>query len=255
MLRFLRNVPVEYRQPEPAVVPAIPSAQLCALYRDARSGGDFYDFLDVQGRILILLSDVSGKREQALPIAADVQDCFREEGRKLFSAFPLNESERITELTLLLNRRVLQAAGGVRHCPAFLASYSPETGTLTYVNAGHTPALVRDHEGVCALEASGLPLGLFSHAIHDAQFCVLQAGASLLLVSRGVIETRRRGKEFGLVRLKNALQHAASRDARQLCDEIQSAIRKFGGTPIAENDLTAIALVREKALAKGMSGA
>ena len=58
-----------------------------------------------------------------------------------------------------VNRTILEVAGGIRSCPAFIGCYNEDLGTVCYTNAGHTPALLRDDSGITQLEASGLPLG------------------------------------------------------------------------------------------------
>ena len=70
-------------------------------------------------------------------------------------------------LSLEINRAIMEAAGGVRCAPAFLGCYNDVLGTFCYINAGHTPALLKDRDGLVSLESSGFPLGLFSHATHE----------------------------------------------------------------------------------------
>ena len=100
-------------------------------------------------------------------------------------------------------------------------------GTLWYVNAGHTPALLRTGEGIALLESNGLPLGLFSHATHDAQISVLMPGSALLLVSRGVVEARSSSREFGMDRVQQALRDSAGFSADQLCVSVLAANEAF----------------------------
>ncbi len=248
-----QNDAAEYREPQPAEVPNLVSANLFALYRGARTGGDFYDFLSAGGRVLMILCDISGKRKEAQHVAAAVQECFRQRGTELFDAADLNEAERLSDLALSINREIIRAAGGPRHCPAFLGCFTPVLGTLVYINAGHPPALVRDQDGIFALEASGLPLGLFSHTVHDAQMFVLRPGASLLLVSRGVIEVRGAREEYGIARVKESLYRASFDDAQELCAAVQAAAQRFVEDKPLENDLTTVALVRPSAMARGFS--
>ena len=96
-------------------------------------------------------------------------NCFLKSGEQIFSEPELNESEAMIELSRRLNLEIMRAAGGVRSCPAFAACYNEELGTVCYVNAGHTPGLLRDESSVVELAATGLPLGLFSLAPTDAR--------------------------------------------------------------------------------------
>ncbi len=153
------------RQPAPTLLPTLPATGLAALYRGARLGGDFYDFAVTQSGLLVfLLLDIAGKRGEALEIAASVQERFRERAPELFRGEDMNHSDALSELGVVINRTILKTAEGVRHAPGFLACYDSRVGTLTYLNAGHTPALLKDGEGVTELPANGIPFGLFSHA-------------------------------------------------------------------------------------------
>ena len=91
----------------------------------------------------------------------------------------LNEAEAIIELCHEVNRAILETAGEVRSCAAFMGCYNEDLGTVCYTNAGHTSGLLRDQTGVTAFEATGMPLGLFSHATHSASTCALVPGAVL----------------------------------------------------------------------------
>src|SRR5205085_4737197 len=120
-------------------MPAIAGVQIAAQYRSARMGGDFYDFVATpSSRLLLLMLDIAGKREQAFDIAGAAQEYFRRRGPEMFDDPELNESTTLTELALNLNSIIMKSAGGVRCSPAFLACFDPAMGTLWYVNAGHT---------------------------------------------------------------------------------------------------------------------
>jgi serine phosphatase RsbU (regulator of sigma subunit) len=233
------------RQPEPAEAPAIPGAEIGAAYSGERMGGDFFDFLPVGSRVVFLMLDVSGKRDSAQNIAAVVQDHFRSEVPRLFESADVNEANAIIELSLILNRAVLDAADGICTSSAFLGCFDPLLGTVCYSNAGHVPGLVRDPTGVTQLPATGLPFGLFSHAIQNSSITVLQPGAALLLVSRGAIEARCQGSEFGIEGIAATFEHLSAPSAQRLCVAILDSVERFMCAPPTHNDVTALALVRE----------
>jgi sigma-B regulation protein RsbU (phosphoserine phosphatase) len=148
------------------------------------------------------------------------------------------------ELSQQINRTILQFVGGVRSCPAFIGCYNEDLGTVCYANAGHTPGLLRDPTGITRLEATGLPLGLFSHTTRSASTCALVPGAVLLIVSRGIVEVECDGEEFGLEGASASLGRAPTRSARDLCLTILHAAHQFTGARPTANDVTALALVR-----------
>ena len=228
---------------------------MAALYRAARVGGDFYDFVVTPaGRLVFIVTDIAGRREEAFHVAASAQKVFRACVEKNFSGDIFNEHDAMTDLLIEVNRAIITAAGGVRNAPSFIGCYEEHLGTLSYINAGHPPALLKDSTGITQLPANGFPLGLFSHAAHDTQLSVLQPGAALLIVSKGLVETKHKHKEYGLERLTEIFSSAVFGDAHELCTGILDSVDQFMNSgrkaANAENDITAVALVRTAA---GMS--
>jgi serine phosphatase RsbU (regulator of sigma subunit) len=230
--------------------PVIDGAEIAAVTYGARVAGDFYDSLRVSSeRILFGLLDVAGRRENNQPVLTAAQEIFRRLASDLFGKEDLNESEAMTELCLRLNRGIMEVAGGVRSCPAFIGCYHERFGTLCYTNAGHSPGLLRDHTGIAELGATGLPLGLFSHATCDAPTVGLEKGAALLLVSRGVVEGKckdntKEDLEFGLEGVKNQMRDTPPGTPRELSASILNAVGEFTCAPLIVDDMTALALIR-----------
>jgi serine phosphatase RsbU (regulator of sigma subunit) len=230
-------------EPAASAFPHLSNADIGAMILGERAEGDFYDSLRVSPRhVLFGLLDMAGHRGDIQPILSEAQQVFRVVGSDLLSKPDVNEAEALTELFIELNRSILEVAGGVRSCPAFAGCYNEELGVVFYVNAGHTPGLVRHSPETSQLEATGLPLGLFSHATWDAPLIALEPDSAMLLVSRGVVEVKRDGEEFGLTGVEDALQKAPESSANGLCAGILKAAHEYAG--VEENDLTAMALMR-----------
>ena len=235
-------------EPTQAAVPKLRDADLAALYYGERVGGDFYDFIRVSPhRVVFGLLDVAGRSGQNGTILSAVQETFRTQAQSLLAEDNVNEAEAMTRICLQLNRAVIQAAGGIHSCPAFAGCYNENLGVVCYFNAGHTPALVRDSNGIVELPATGLPLGLFSHATCEAPMTALAPTAGLLLVSRGVVEGRSKGEEFGLERVKETFQKSMLESAKDLCRTVIEDVRQFMRTPPTHNDVTALSLIRNNA--------
>jgi len=224
--------------------PALQGADLAVAYCSSRAGGDFHDFLRVSPHhFLFGLLDVAGKRETGAPVLQAAQACFRSSGEQLFGDDDLNESEAMVELSRRLNLEIMRAAGGVRSCPAFAGLYNEELGTVCYVNAGHTPGLLRDDASVIELPATGLPLGLFSLAPTDARIVGLGPKGLLAVVSRGVVEAESKNAEFGLEGVKSVMQAGPS-SARDLSQSILQSVQEFMHMAPKHNDVTALTLTR-----------
>lgn len=261
--KFQSSTPAAaYRQPVRTDIPKVPTAEIAARYRAARIGGDFYDFIQVSDtKLLFVMLDIAGKRETALHSAAFAQELFRKRGAELFNDPDVQDSDAVTKLLLEMNREIIRtAAGGICHAPAFLGCYHEDTGILTYINAGHTPGVMRDGHGTLLLEANGLPLGLFSHATHDAQFCVLTPGAGLVLASKGLVEVKAGGHEFGIEGVRKVVEEGAYDSAEALCQLVHERVTAYekkpsflapalnlAGLTSEPNDLTVVALLRKAA--------
>jgi serine phosphatase RsbU (regulator of sigma subunit) len=246
-MRFLFNHGKSTAPQEPvqAEVPELQAAQLAAAYYGERQGGDLHDFVRVTpNRVIFGLLDMAGRLQENSAVVSAAQQTFRSRSPELFADEDVNEADAMAELCLELNRTIIAAEGGVRSCPAFAGCYNEDLGTVCYFNAGHTPGLLRDLTGITELPATGLPLGLFSHATCEAPLVVLPPGAALLLVSRGLLEGKRRREEFGLERVKTGLQQTHNETAQEICATVIDGVQQFMRKPPVHNDVTALALVR-----------
>jgi phosphoserine phosphatase RsbU/P len=233
------------RVPAPTEFPTFEGAELAASYIGARMGGDFFDVvLSPTGRVVFVMLDIAGARDEALDIAANVQDVFRALVPKLFSDDDANEADAVTELGIEINRTILERANGARCAPAFLASYAPSIGTITCINAGHMPGFVVDNNDIIMLASNGVPLGLFSHAIHDAQICALLEGDAFVLASRGVAESHAKMNDFGIDGIRLTLTKLTRGSAKALCQALLDMAKTFSGDRAPENDMTVLALLR-----------
>ncbi len=227
-------------------VPELRHAEIAAAYYDQRQGGDLYDFIRVSPkRILFGLLDVAGRAETNQGIVSAARATFRALGSELLSPGDANEAEAMVRLCLELNRSILRAADGVCASPAFAGCYNEDLGIICYFNAGHTPGLVRDSSGISQLPATGLPLGLFSHATCDAPMVVLQPGAALVLVSKGIVEGKCADNEYGIEGVEYSLRQANATNARDLCVAMLDGIQDFMCVAPTHDDVTALALVRD----------
>lgn len=228
--------------------PELKEAQLAAAFYGQRTGGDLHDYIRVSpSRVLFALLDVAGRMDQNGAIVSAAQSTLRSYGARLLANEDVNEADAMIEICVQMNRAILKAAGRVCSCAAFAGCYNESLGTVCYVNAGHTPGLLRDETGIVELGATGLPLGLFSHSAADASIVVLAPGSALLLVSRGMVEARRKAKEFGLPHVKDVLMREPTQTAQEICETLLEKVQTFMAKKPTQNDITAIALARSAA--------
>jgi serine phosphatase RsbU (regulator of sigma subunit) len=243
-------------EPCPVDLTQLNGLDLSARYHSDRCGGDFFDALAIGTRLVFLLTDIAGSRSEAHAIAAQAQVAFRHTARELFSADDANESEAIAALAHDVNRSLIEAAKGVRFAPTFLGCFNLTLGILTYCNAGRVLAVFRDAENAHVLERGGVPLGLFTHVTYEPAVLAFERGDKLLLVTKGVTESRQGAAEFGVQRVERLLEQSNGESAAEICDTVLREAYDFGNHPWARaydllharkrshEDLTAVALVR-----------
>ena len=223
-------------------------AQLAAASYGQRMGGDLHDYIRVSSsRVLFAMLDVARGLDQDRAVVSAAQSTFRTCGQELLNKDDANEADAMIEICVQMNRAILKAAEGVCPCAAFAGCYNETLGTVCYVNAGHTPALLRDRAGIVELATTGLPLGLFSHSAADASIVALEPGAALLLVSHGLLGAYRKEKEFGMTQVIELLLSASAQTAEEICASVLAQVQQFLAPKSAEIGVTVLALVRAAA--------
>lgn len=203
-------------------------------------GGDFYDaFSDGQGRIALVLGDVSGKGLPASVVVGLLLGAVRASGWMGGSAEHESASRRLSEL--LRTRTSLE-----RFASLFWCYYEGTAQTLYYVNAGHLPPmLVRRNGGgeieVQRLTEGGPVLGLLKDADYRQGHTVVHTGDLLLLYSDGVVEAESAsGEQFDEARLLSALKENWGRPVAEIRDEMLGQVHRFLDKRQAQDDLTLV---------------
>jgi serine phosphatase RsbU (regulator of sigma subunit) len=242
--------------PHPVNLPQIESLDVAVRYNSPRCGGDFFDGVVLDSRVLFLLTDIAGKRPETHAIAIEVQNVFRTRAREVFEHSDANESEGVALLARDINRSLMEAARGVRFAPAFLGCYNLTHHILTYHYAGHIFAVFRDAEKTRVLEPRGIPLGLFTHSTYEPTVLAFDQHAKLLLVTKGTTEGRQGAAMLDDERISLLLKNPTA-DAASICEAVLRAADGSGNPPSSRvrdllhprdqkhcEDLTAVALVR-----------
>jgi serine phosphatase RsbU (regulator of sigma subunit) len=245
----------------PALVPVnwsqFEGVDLYARHHGQCRGGDFFDALSVGQHVLFLLTDIAALQLQAQEVVSEVQTIFRQRVQELFEGPDVNESDALAELAHAFNLALIEAAHGVHFAPTFLGCFNLTHGILTYCNAGNLLALVRSEGNARVLASSGMPLGLFTHTTFEAEILALQVGDALLVVTKGVTDSRRGGTAFGVQRVTRTLRNTTAASASAICDAVLHQAYDFSHHPWSrflgifqngkgcnQDDLTALALVR-----------
>jgi serine phosphatase RsbU (regulator of sigma subunit) len=220
------NIAASIQQDLMAVQPPKTSyASIAARFAPCKEiGGDFYDAVEGDDCVYIVIADVSGKGVSAALLAQTLQGMVYAQ---------LLADQRLDKIAKALNRYI--CAKDISKYATMCVVRLDSTGTLEYVNCGHIHPLLKTTDGVVELTESNLPVGLIPQAEYHAHRVMLKPGTRVLLVTDGVTEAEdEAGEMFGNARLESALSQS-----RGLEDVFQS-LSRFCGNASSADDCTLV---------------
>ena len=201
--------------------------ELFGVSRPARVvGGDFYDFLEVDGgrpgRLGIVLGDVSGKSIPASLLMVAAKEIVY--ARAMADPTPSTVFRESNRRVYDIKRKMFVSLS------YFL--FDPNALSLEYAVGGQPmPLLVRRGKSE-AIELpaprSRLPLGAFRDVVYDSQMFYLAPGDLLLFYTDGLNEAMSvEMAPYGDERLKASLVRHAGGSLEEIADELLEDIRQF----------------------------
>jgi serine phosphatase RsbU (regulator of sigma subunit) len=179
------------------------------------AGGDFYDVFALEdGRLGVIVGDISGHGRQALPHTALVRFTLR-----AYLEAGLSPRDAIQTAGA-----VLDGALGGAFATVVVATYHPRDRTLTYAGAGHPPPVVLGSEALATRTVSGAPPIGTGMRTGTRQTVVSVPGfAQVCFHTDGVTEARIGSDLFGGERLASTLSELGPQaDANALLDSVAS---------------------------------
>ncbi len=210
-------------------IPEVPFATLRGRNLSCKEiGGDFFDAVNTDEGLAVVLADVSGKGVSAALLASTLQGM-------IFSQ--LTAGRPLIDIVVAANRFFTHKHIGEKYATLIIARIRRD-GELEYVNCGHVPPLLVCNKEVIRPPHGNLPVGLLADATYESDHVSLHAGDRLILVTDGVTEAENaRGDFFEDSRLEAVAAKSAT------LEDIFAAVANFcGGTPL-NDDCTVVELV------------
>ena len=202
-------------------------------------GGDYYDFIEREdGRLVIALGDVSGKGTAAALLMSSLHAAIHAQSAS---------HDSLVATISAVNRYLADNIPANRFVTLFYAELDPESGSMSFLNAGHNPPLIVHSAGtVEQLASGGLPLGIKPDAEYREGRTQLQPGDVLVIYSDGVTEAvSPTGEEFGPTRLYEVVSRNVEASAAGIRDRIESSLTKFAQGTSAADDITLVIVKRQ----------
>jgi serine phosphatase RsbU (regulator of sigma subunit) len=201
-------------------------------------GGDLYDIFETDdGGVGMVLGDVSGKGLSAALLMGVVQGAVRTSSDAGLAEHHEHSAERLNHLLCMKTARE-------RFVSLFWCYLNRDANHLSYINAGHLPALlVRERFGkpdVWRLEQGGGPvLGVVPGARYKQAEVDIEPGDLLVVFSDGISEAANAaGDEFGEEGIIESVMRNWKRPAAEVCDAVLADIGKFLDKEVPHDDQT-----------------
>lgn len=225
---------------QPTAPPVVPGYEFQGIsFPCYEIGGDYYDFIQREnGRLVIALGDVSGKGTAAALLMSSLHASIHAQ---------TGSHDTLVATISAVNRYLAENIPSNRFVTLFYAELDPESGALSFLNAGHNPPLIVHAAGtVEQLASGGLPLGIKANAEYREGRTTLQRGDVLVIYSDGVTEASSpSGEEFGPTRLYETVSRNVDSSAAGIRDRIESALTKFSQGTQAADDITLVIVKRQ----------
>ena len=226
----------------PVIFDLHPGLEIHGLMRPAQEiGGDFFDiFLLENGRVVALVADVSGKGIAAALFAAQVSALLRAQ---------CLQSDDLTAAVRSTNMALCERNPEDMFVSVVLSTIIPETGHVSFVNAGHCPPMIAKRNGeVQLIEADPEPvLGVLPELSWTQHHLSLSPDDRLLFYSDGFDEAQTNDGTFLGIReamtiFGNACAEYPELSGDYLSKFIFDQINNFAAGAPQSDDITLVVL-------------
>ena len=162
----------------PQTTARVPGYDLAGRTQSSRAvGGDFYDFAYDGSLLHLALGDVAGKGVGAAMLMVELRSTVRANW----------QNGRLAEAATRINGDFNLNIPPDRYATFFLGRLCPDSGCLTYVNAGHNRPLLVGADGRCeTLGEGGTAFGAFADSGYDEAQVSMQPSDTLVVFSDGI---------------------------------------------------------------------
>jgi len=197
------------------------------------AGGDLYDYIEKDGKLIFCIGDVSGKGMPAALFMTQVVSLFRNAVR--FSSEP---SEIVSQVNT-----VLSGNPDMTFCTFFVGVLDGEE--IKFCNAGHNPPVLISSGAEFLDVKPNLAIGLKEGYQYQSETIPFHSGDVLVLYTDGVTEAkdkaRRQYGEKRLLELMGTLQQSSS---QEITVAIRKSIEDFVRKAEQSDDITIVSIVK-----------
>lgn len=232
----------------PCIFPPYPDRKdfdiYAVMYPAKEVGGDFYDFylLD-ENHLVITIADVSDKGIPAAMFMVITKTILKN------FAMSMTSPDDFSAVVQCANRQLCENNEEMMFVTVFMGMLDLKTGKFIYVNAGHTPPMIR-HKRKDDSTFEYLPvekncvLGINEEAQFKQQEVYLKQGDELFLYTDGVTEAINKEKKlYSIERLYSNLNKINQKSSCQdILRDVKLSIDEFAQGMYQSDDITMLAI-------------
>ncbi|NLV28358.1 MAG: SpoIIE family protein phosphatase [Methanomicrobiales archaeon] len=198
-------------------------------------GGDLYDYRKLEdGSLYFALGDVSGKGVPAALLMSSTRMILRSR---------LRETKNPCALVSEVNRSFLEDGDNKQFLTLITGHICPDTGEVTFCNAGHPPPFIISRSGTYGLEPDGnLPAGIMEDEEYISRKLTLKPGDILTIVSDGVTEAERGEELYGFEQVVQRLNEKPFFKPEDVVKFLNKEVRQWTGDNPQSDDCTILAI-------------
>ncbi len=209
-----------------------------SIYCD-QTGGDYYDFIDTaqygNGRLAVVVGDVSGHGIPSALLMTTARAFLRQR-----AAMPGDIGQILADANVQLVRDIEDSGSFIT---LFYSVFDVNRKSISWVRAGHDPALVYDTASKTfdELGGQGLPLGIFREVDFEMQQRQISAGQIFIIGTDGIWEACNQRREmFGKEKFRHIIRENADKPAQTIVTAIIDAVTAFRQPLKQEDDITLV---------------
>jgi serine phosphatase RsbU (regulator of sigma subunit) len=206
------------------------------------TGGDYYDFLDVddphKGKIGVVVGDVSDHGISSALLMATVRALIRQR---------CTSFGNIDQVVSDVNRQLTQdVEDSGRFMTLFYTEIDRPNNIIRWLSAGHEPAIIYDPNSDTFENLNGgnnLPLGVFEQTDFKQAQREIVPGQIILIATDGIWEARNPEDEmFGKDQIYKIIRQNAAATANQIQNAIFESLKRFQNNTTLEDDMTLVVI-------------
>ena len=197
-------------------------------------GGDYYDVIELdEHRTAICIADVSGKGMSAALLMANFQANLRA---------LINVTDDLEALIEMSNQKVIDSVHYEKFITLFIAIYDRKKKELSYLNAGHQPAILKNGNKFQLLNKGCTVLGMFDELPKVESGTIKIKAKSLLLgFTDGISELEdEKGEQLEVEGLQAIVEKA--KDLKSLKSSLIKRVDQLKAGSGINDDITFVAL-------------